>query len=596
VRTWDFRAENPKICSWKEQEGDINALKVDTRHNLLSASSDGTLAAYEVRKRKLRMRSEMMHSELVSLCVTDKYVYAGGRDGYLEVFVHGDYGNILERIETGFEMGVDDVVELRKGLLLTCSGVSDKLKLINVMPTKKLGTAGTHGNDDGIDQLMVTPDGSTLISMSTFANSLKFWPLAAILEKIPVLRVVDIKKRKPVVKEGFFDDIMSKKKKRRAEDSDEDNNVLVNGIMIRCDFCSTERREQYKCPRCNANYCSLRCYRCEKHSNCSESFYKECVKEQLEGRHFEGGSEKQKQDTFEERMKKYLNGEIEDLPGASASGATGEGEPLDSDDEEAEGNCSFPSKENQYLQKVVEETIDDYVLDEDEIDRKLLGLGIGGEVEQLLGVLSEEERATFAQLAEQIHIDTTGLHPHFYLYIRSFLVVSVITKWLTILYCAALTEMLRSAIARVLARRLATRAEIVDESAQKQVCSTISSEVADPANRLFAVVYVNGRQFKVSQNDLIALRGSLPLAAGERIKLEKVLMVGSSNFSVFGRPLLNSVTVEATVVEKTTTYPELRYDRNNHRHIKAIHWLSEEMTVLRINEISAKDLMKEPSS
>ncbi|KIH65188.1 hypothetical protein ANCDUO_04494 [Ancylostoma duodenale] len=155
VRTWDFRADNPRICSWKEQEGDVNALRIDNRHNVLSASSDGTIAAYEVRKRKLRMRSEMMHSELVSLCVTDKYVYAGGRDGYLEVFVHGDYGNILERIETGFEMGVDDVVELRKGLLLTCSGCSDKLRLINVMPTKKLGSAGTHGDDDGIDQLMV---------------------------------------------------------------------------------------------------------------------------------------------------------------------------------------------------------------------------------------------------------------------------------------------------------------------------------------------------------------------------------------------------------------------------------------------------------
>ncbi|KIH65185.1 hypothetical protein ANCDUO_04491 [Ancylostoma duodenale] len=48
-------------------------------------------------------------------------------------------------------------------------------------------------------------------------------------------------------------------------------------------------------------------------------------------------------------------------------------------------------------------------------------------------------------------------------------------------------------------------------------------------------------------------------------------MVGGSKFSVFGRPLLDSVTVEATVVEKTTTYPELRYDRNNHRHVKAIH-------------------------
>ncbi|EPB72927.1 hypothetical protein ANCCEY_07998 [Ancylostoma ceylanicum] len=354
VRTWDFRADNPRICSWKEQEGDVNALRIDNRHNVLSASSDGTIAAYEVRKRKLRMKSEMMHSELVSLCVTDKYVYAGGRDGYLEVFVHGDYGNILERIETGFEMGVDDVVELRKGLLLTCSGCSDKLRLINVMPTKKLGSAGTHGADDGIDQLMVTPDGSTLVSMSTFANSIKFWPLAGILKKIPVLRVVDIKKRKPVVKEG--------------------------------------------------------CYRNEKHSNCSESFYKECLKEHLEGKHFEAGSDNQKQDTFEERMQKYLNGEIDGIPGAGTSGnAAEEGDPLDSDDEEAGVSSAFPAKENQYLEKVVKDTVDDYVLDEDEIDRKLLGLGIGGEVDQLLGALSEEERATFAQLAEQIHLDTSGL-------------------------------------------------------------------------------------------------------------------------------------------------------------------------------------------
>ncbi|WKY01440.1 hypothetical protein Q1695_015438 [Nippostrongylus brasiliensis] len=224
VRTWDLRADSPKICSWKEQEADVNALKIDNRHNLLSASSDGTLAAYEVRKRKLRMKSELMHSELVSLCVTDKYVYAGGRDGYLEVFVHGDYGNILERIETGFDMGVDDLVELRKGLLLSCSGSSDKLKLINVMPTKKLGSAGTHGEGDGIDQVMVSPDRSTLISMSSFANSIKFWPLEDMLAEVPVLRVVDIKKRKPVVKEGFFDDLMEKKKakKRRAEDMDEE--------------------------------------------------------------------------------------------------------------------------------------------------------------------------------------------------------------------------------------------------------------------------------------------------------------------------------------------------------------------------------------
>lgn len=57
------------------------------------------------------------------------------------------------------------------------------------------------------------------------------------------------------------------------------------------------------------------------------------------------------------------------------------------------------------------------------------------------------------------------------------------------------------------------------------MCSSISAEVSDPLNRLFAVVYVNGRQWKVSQNDLIALRGSLPIAVGDKIKLEKVSSV-----------------------------------------------------------------------
>ncbi|VDM62911.1 unnamed protein product [Angiostrongylus costaricensis] len=201
IRSWDFRADDPIICAWKEQQADVNALKNDSRHSLLSASADGTLAVYDIRKRRLRVKSEVMPSELLSLCVTEKYVYVGARGGYLEVFVHGDYGNILQRIQTGFDMGVDDVVELRKGLLIACSGSSDKLKLINVIPAKKLGVVGKHGDDDGVDQLMVSTDGSTLISMSTFASSIKFWPLSELLEEIPLLRAAEVKKRKPLVNE-----------------------------------------------------------------------------------------------------------------------------------------------------------------------------------------------------------------------------------------------------------------------------------------------------------------------------------------------------------------------------------------------------------
>lgn len=44
--------------------------------------------------------------------------------------------------------------------------------------------------------------------------------------------------------------------------------------------CSTNP-SKYCCPRCNILYCSLDCYKCEKHSECSEGFYRDCVNEEL---------------------------------------------------------------------------------------------------------------------------------------------------------------------------------------------------------------------------------------------------------------------------------------------------------------------------
>jgi large subunit ribosomal protein L21 len=56
--------------------------------------------------------------------------------------------------------------------------------------------------------------------------------------------------------------------------------------------------------------------------------------------------------------------------------------------------------------------------------------------------------------------------------------------------------------------------------------------------RLFAVVYINGRQRKITTEDIIIVEGQFPPDIGDRIKLEKVLLVGSKDFTVIGRPML----------------------------------------------------------
>ncbi|XP_052096229.1 zinc finger HIT domain-containing protein 2-like [Mytilus californianus] len=47
-----------------------------------------------------------------------------------------------------------------------------------------------------------------------------------------------------------------------------------------CKLCLTTKAK-YTCPRCNVQYCSLECYKSEKHLECSENFYKECFVEGL---------------------------------------------------------------------------------------------------------------------------------------------------------------------------------------------------------------------------------------------------------------------------------------------------------------------------
>ncbi|CAB3403006.1 unnamed protein product [Caenorhabditis bovis] len=233
VKTWDLRAECPVVRKWKEQEEEINELKIDSKHNLLSASSDGTLAAFDLRKGKLKVRSELMHSELLSICPTDKFTYVGGGDGFIEVFNHNEYGNLLERIESGFELGTNGIVELRRGLLLTSSSGSNKLRLLNVMPNKRLGIMGTHGDEhenDGIDIMTLSGDKTTLFTAISFNCTIKKWELTPIVEKIPILRSTDAKKKKNVGV-GFFDDLIPegqkndepKKKRRKEDDSDEES-------------------------------------------------------------------------------------------------------------------------------------------------------------------------------------------------------------------------------------------------------------------------------------------------------------------------------------------------------------------------------------
>ncbi|XP_045522462.1 zinc finger HIT domain-containing protein 2 [Pieris brassicae] len=59
--------------------------------------------------------------------------------------------------------------------------------------------------------------------------------------------------------------------------SEEDSRKKNRGL---CGLCE-KNQGRYCCPRCEVFYCSLDCYKSDRHLECSENFYKECVSKEL---------------------------------------------------------------------------------------------------------------------------------------------------------------------------------------------------------------------------------------------------------------------------------------------------------------------------
>ncbi|XP_015509276.1 39S ribosomal protein L21, mitochondrial [Neodiprion lecontei] len=135
-----------------------------------------------------------------------------------------------------------------------------------------------------------------------------------------------------------------------------------------------------------------------------------------------------------------------------------------------------------------------------------------------------------------------------------------------------------------------------DEKITHDVIEKVNSIISTAsAGRLFAIVHICGKQFKVTDNDVIIIQGRWPPNIGDKLTLEKVLLVGSSDFTLIGRPLLNRecVSVDATVIEKSLSHTKTHFKKKRRKQFMRINFVRTEHTMLRINSINIKGKLNE---
>lgn len=105
--------------------------------------------------------------------------------------------------------------------------------------------------------------------------------------------------------------------------------------------------------------------------------------------------------------------------------------------------------------------------------------------------------------------------------------------------------------------------------------------------RLFAVVHLCGKQFKITTGDIIIVEGYWPPTNGDQIRLDKVLLAGGKDFTLFGKPLVPQglVDIQATIVEKSLSHTRTHFRKKRRKQYERINFYRTQQTMVRINSI-----------
>jgi len=101
----------------------------------------------------------------------------------------------------------------------------------------------------------------------------------------------------------------------------------------------------------------------------------------------------------------------------------------------------------------------------------------------------------------------------------------------------------------------------------------------------FAIVHLCGTQYKLHPGDVIVTQ-KLLAEVGEEIILDKVLLVGTKNWTAIGTPLLPLAKVFAIVEEQTLSEKVIIFKKKRRKNYRRLKGHRQQITTLRITDVS----------
>ena len=101
---------------------------------------------------------------------------------------------------------------------------------------------------------------------------------------------------------------------------------------------------------------------------------------------------------------------------------------------------------------------------------------------------------------------------------------------------------------------------------------------------MYAVLKTGGKQYRVSENDIIIVE-KLSGEAGSTIDLDEILMIGEGSNTTVGTPVIDGARVAAEVLEQKRGKKITVFKKKRRKNYRRTIGHRQELTVLRITDI-----------
>ncbi|XP_068133908.1 WD repeat-containing protein 55 isoform X2 [Hyperolius riggenbachi] len=229
LKVWDLR-RGTAFMEMKNHEEYISDMVIDQNKKiLLTASGDGTMGVFNIKRRRFELLSEYQSGDLTSLSIMKrgKKVACGSSEGTIYLFNWNGFGATSDRFAVKAE-SIDCMIPINDHIV--CTGSMDGVvRAINILPNRVIGTVGQHPGEP-IEQLAKSRDGKFLASCG-HDQKVKFWDISAIGSI-----VVDVYRKRKKNKQlaalskkafggadDFFADLKEETSERKEEDEEKDD-------------------------------------------------------------------------------------------------------------------------------------------------------------------------------------------------------------------------------------------------------------------------------------------------------------------------------------------------------------------------------------